>query len=261
MGKYLGTLVLHPGARKDRFLYIIDKIHSRLSGYAARALSFTGRVTLVNGGLGIRQTKDQNTAFLLKRCLALVQSPHSLWVRVLSEIYKMVELYPLSTALPLGWWCLNSDAAISQSAGTGSIGGVIRDHEGSLFLSYAQNIGITIVLQAELWGILDGLKLAKHNNIKYLIVQSDHGDAIKLLSPLDSLCPFPLVRSITLLYEDDWQPNMVANFLSKLGSPHDLFVHAHTFLPNSLGDLLQRDLLDPPYYGVLYVRALASLSF
>ncbi|KAE8703862.1 hypothetical protein F3Y22_tig00110462pilonHSYRG00231 [Hibiscus syriacus] len=104
---------------------------------------------------------------------------------------------------PDDWICLNSDATVSTITGVGSIGGVFRDHSGSHILSFAKNIGITTVLQAELWGILEGLKIAKLRNFSRILVQSDNVEAIKLLTPPSMHSPFQLVRSIAILCEDD----------------------------------------------------------
>ncbi|KAE8660806.1 Fumarate hydratase [Hibiscus syriacus] len=123
-------------------------------------------------------------------------------------------------------------AAVSQVTGLSSIGGIISDHE--------------------------GLKLAKSQDFKNTIVQSDNLDAIKLLSPPFRCSLFPLLRSVALLCEDDWnvvfthihrEANMVADKLSKFGHPSELDVHDSVSLPTVFYDLA-RSCNGPPYVHI-----------
>ena len=52
-------------------------------------------------------------------------------------------------------------------------GGLIRDHRGNWIGGFSRNIGFTHSLAAKLWGLRDGLTLAKNLNIKKLHVELD----------------------------------------------------------------------------------------
>ncbi|KAK8997709.1 hypothetical protein V6N11_012254 [Hibiscus sabdariffa] len=102
---------------------------------------------------------------------------------------------------PQHWICLNTDGAVSQVSGNGSIGGILRNSAGDYIFGYTRKIRIVDVLQAELWSILIGLRLASNLGYGHVIVQSDNYDAITLLSPPLISTPHSLVCSISMLLE------------------------------------------------------------
>lgn len=55
---------------------------------------------------------------------------------------------------------MNSDGAV-RSRGKATAGGLIRNHDGTWLGGFMVNIGKTTVVQAELVGVKEGLKLAK----------------------------------------------------------------------------------------------------
>ncbi|KAL4351251.1 hypothetical protein GQ457_06G013060 [Hibiscus cannabinus] len=163
---------------------------------------------------------------------------------------------------PNGWLCLNSDASLSHSSGVGSVGGVVRDHSGAFLFSYSKSIGTTTVLQAELWGILEGLRIARDRGCVRIQVQSDSADAINLLSPPSMLCPFSLVRSIAIFCAGDCdivfstiprEANMVADFMSKLDSSSSIAIYDSVSPTSGLRDLLHRDSFGPPYVRISHL--------
>ncbi|XP_039024650.1 uncharacterized protein LOC120157646 [Hibiscus syriacus] len=80
-----------------------------------------------------------------------------------------------------GWFKLNSDGARHTSTGITSCGGVIRDANGEWIMGYAKPIGTCSVLDAELWGIFEGLKLAWHMQLPAVIIETDSSDAAAAL--------------------------------------------------------------------------------
>ena len=58
-----------------------------------------------------------------------------------------------------GWVKLNTDGA-SKGKGLSGCGGIIRDHQGNWCGGFAKFVGTGSALIAELWGVLEGLKLA-----------------------------------------------------------------------------------------------------
>ncbi|KAL4296187.1 hypothetical protein GQ457_12G022690 [Hibiscus cannabinus] len=65
-------------------------------------------------------------------------------------------------------------------------------------------LGLTTVLQAELWRVLEGLKLAWSNGHERLLVQIDSSDVHHLLSLPSPESALPLVRSIVELLNRAW---------------------------------------------------------
>ncbi|KAL5864666.1 hypothetical protein ACOSQ3_002180 [Xanthoceras sorbifolium] len=78
--------------------------------------------------------------------------------RIFADIKDSISLLSW-TPLPIGWLKVNVDG----SAANGIIyaGGVIRDHERNWVRGFSMNIGGGSILETELWGILEGLKMLK----------------------------------------------------------------------------------------------------
>ena len=55
---------------------------------------------------------------------------------------------------------LNTDGASSRCDGTATSGGVIHDSSGRWLYGFAHKIGACSSLEAELWVVLEGLKIA-----------------------------------------------------------------------------------------------------
>ncbi|KAE8676706.1 hypothetical protein F3Y22_tig00111582pilonHSYRG00736 [Hibiscus syriacus] len=69
-----------------------------------------------------------------------------------------------------GWVCLNTYGALSLSTGHGSAGGLLRDSSGDFLASFRRSLGHSSVLETELWGILEGLKIARNLGFERVIV-------------------------------------------------------------------------------------------
>lgn len=61
---------------------------------------------------------------------------------------------------PKGWQKVNTNGAYHAATNLACCGGLIRDEDGVYLRSFSRKIGKYYVLQAELWGALDGLQLA-----------------------------------------------------------------------------------------------------
>uniref|UniRef100_A0A2N9FQ21 Reverse transcriptase domain-containing protein n=1 Tax=Fagus sylvatica TaxID=28930 RepID=A0A2N9FQ21_FAGSY len=99
---------------------------------------------------------------------------------------------PKSTTLigwqhpPTGYAKLNTDGSVLGNPGPASSGGLLRDCNGNWIGGFSHKLGITNSLAAELWGIRDGLLLARDLNIRKLIVESDAKSVVELLKPVAS---------------------------------------------------------------------------
>ncbi|OMO94467.1 reverse transcriptase [Corchorus capsularis] len=70
-----------------------------------------------------------------------------------------------------GWFLLNTDGSSSQDKGGAAA--LIRDHLGVWIVGCIRRIPLADSLQAELWGLRDGLLLAKSQGISNLLVKVD----------------------------------------------------------------------------------------
>ena len=74
---------------------------------------------------------------------------------------------------PIGFFKLNIDGSTRSNPGMAGAGGLIRDHRGSWIGGFSRDIGFAHSLAAELWGLRDGLTLAKNLKIKKLHIELD----------------------------------------------------------------------------------------
>ena len=74
---------------------------------------------------------------------------------------------------PPGFFKLNTDGSARGNPGGASAMGIIKDANGSWISSCSRKIGHTYSMVAELWGLRDGLTLAKNLNIEKLLVEVD----------------------------------------------------------------------------------------
>ena len=89
---------------------------------------------------------------------------------------------------PFGFFKLNTNGSTRGNPSLALAGGLIRDHNGMWIGSFSRNIGFTHSMAAELWGLRDGLLLAKNLNIKKLMIETD---AQTITNVLNSRSVFP----------------------------------------------------------------------
>ncbi|WRX14697.1 Reverse transcriptase domain - like 10 [Theobroma cacao] len=80
----------------------------------------------------------------------------------------------------LGEHKLNVDGSSRQNQ-SAAIGGLLRDHTGTLVFGFSENIGLSNSLQAELRALLRGLLLCKERNIEKLWIEMDALVAIQMV--------------------------------------------------------------------------------
>jgi ribonuclease HI len=76
-------------------------------------------------------------------------------------------------APPNGWCALNTDGAAKEQMKQAGCGGVLRDAEGRWIEGFAKYLGHTSAYMTELWGVYEGLQLARRRNIEKVEVQID----------------------------------------------------------------------------------------
>ncbi|KHN28455.1 Putative ribonuclease H protein, partial [Glycine soja] len=132
---------------------------------------------------------------------------------------------------------LNCHAAVDMNGNAGT-GGVLRDNNGNVVVTFVFKIGRCSVTQAELWAIVLGIQVAKSRGFSESLVESDSKLAISLIQHRCSpshVC-FQLVEMIRKFESDGgrftWIPaypeaNQVAEILSKFGLSSD--THSRIF--------------------------------
>lgn len=140
---------------------------------------------------------------------------------------------------PPAWpWCkLNSDAAV-KSNGISTPGGLIQDSSGKWVGGFAMNIGHCTITVPELWGLYQGLVLAWHYGVHWLLVEVDSLCVVQSLKSFVEMANefSPLVRSIKELMQRSWhitinhiyrEANFAADYLANYAS--DLPRGLHNF--------------------------------
>ncbi|KAL4366467.1 hypothetical protein GQ457_05G028510 [Hibiscus cannabinus] len=87
----------------------------------------------------------------------------------------------------LGWIKVNVDVAVSTVDGSAGIGAVFRKNEGRCLFGSARFVGRCIVLLAELWAIHDGLAQAWMHGYRYVELESDSLEVVRLVNSTSSL--------------------------------------------------------------------------
>ena len=133
-----------------------------------------------------------------------------------------------------------------------SAGGIIRDDRMNWIAGFALNRGVGSVLEAEIWGIFEGLKLAWSTGFRKVMVESDSQAAVLLLkSDISHHHPlYSIVHACTKIMANDWscsihhiyrESNRAADFLANLG--HSLILGTTVFEdpPSQMSGILEDD--------------------
>ncbi|KAK6939235.1 Ribonuclease H domain [Dillenia turbinata] len=102
----------------------------------------------------------------------------TMWSQLVQKVPKWIKWTPPKQ----GSVKLNSDGAVDRSSGKAGAGGLIRDNEGIWITGFHVMVGKTDVLMAEIWGLREGLLLAKKCNLRRVEVESDSATLFKLLN-------------------------------------------------------------------------------
>ncbi|MBA0871854.1 hypothetical protein Goshw_000613 [Gossypium schwendimanii] len=55
-----------------------------------------------------------------------------------------------------------------------AVGGLLRDHNGNWIVGFTRYLGNCEVIDSELWGILDGLRIALDRGYQKVIIRTDN---------------------------------------------------------------------------------------
>ncbi|KAK8580708.1 hypothetical protein V6N12_070963 [Hibiscus sabdariffa] len=98
-----------------------------------------------------------------------------------------------------------AEALHEQAIIKGQIGGLIHNVEGKWIVGFVKSIGSSNSLQAELWVIFEGMKLAWEFGFERLLIQNDCRQAADLVNSVSAgSSVLSLVRAINRLRQKCW---------------------------------------------------------
>ncbi|KAJ1424210.1 Ribonuclease H domain [Sesbania bispinosa] len=193
-----------------------------------------------------------NFVFPIAACYArrVISSIAAPWP-ISQRIYKN-EVLINWTCPPKGFYKLNIDGYVGNNSSTASCEGLLRDDNGDFVEGFVCNLGISSTLQAELWGILHGLKMAEKKRIVNLIVNTDSKTSVQLINnrvPNTHHCFILINRIRKILLENPSfflchtfrESNRAADHLAFLGHSECLGVHSLLIPPPPLIPILCQD--------------------
>lgn len=87
-----------------------------------------------------------------------------------------------------GVFKLNVDGSRKTASGNIGAGGVLRDCSGNWIKGFAVNLGIGQILEAELWGLAFGLKMALDKGVSKITIEMDSALGIQLIRRTAAYC-------------------------------------------------------------------------
>ena len=112
------------------------------------------------------------------------------------------------------WNKLNTNGSWDKNSGHISAGGVMRNKERNWLKGFVLSKGIGNVLEAELWGMFEGLNMAWNSRARRVIMEFDSLTTVQLLTkdtnPNHPL--FSLIQNCKRIVAADWNYNVVHVF-------------------------------------------------
>ncbi|KAK5795421.1 hypothetical protein PVK06_036687 [Gossypium arboreum] len=110
------------------------------------------------------------------------------------------------------WVHLFIDGAMARASENASAGGVVRDRDVNWILGFTHYLGRCSPLEAELWGILDGILILLNKGYKRVRIQTDNLEVVRALKMEETVdLGITLLRRIkrVLHSEDQWETKYV----------------------------------------------------
>ncbi|XP_016648950.1 PREDICTED: putative ribonuclease H protein At1g65750 [Prunus mume] len=137
--------------------------------------------------------------------------PKQLIVRAVHEWFKashVLSKHNHKVQIDLKWeppisgqFKLNVDGSRRNGSGHIGAGGVIRNSSGDWISGFAVNLGKGQILEAEIWGLFFGLKLAVDKEIDNLVVEMDSAIAVQLIQKQGLTDVHPLAALVASCWE------------------------------------------------------------
>lgn len=151
-------------------------------------------------------------------------------------------------------YVLNCDGAAKGSPGPAGGGAIIRNQQGTHVSSLAANFGHCTAFKAELFALLNGLKLAGNLKIKALEVQLDSQACVQVMqdtSPAMGECAHVINDCRSMLNNPEWrvtvvhiyrEGNRAADWLANFGVAQNVRFHMFQSVPLELSRILDEDI-------------------
>jgi ribonuclease HI len=164
------------------------------------------------------------------------------------------EYNDISWKRPLhGWIALNTDGAAKQDSSRAGCGGVLRDEDGRWIQGFSKNLGSTTAYIAELWGIYEGLCMAKRRNIRKVELLTDSMVIAQNLKTgsYGSYRGHILMKKIRALLQEEWEvkishvfreANRCADILANMGSVGSTELVLYDYPPSEVALIAFDDL-------------------
>ncbi|KAL4378406.1 hypothetical protein GQ457_02G013150 [Hibiscus cannabinus] len=150
-----------------------------------------------------------------------------------------------------GWIKINTDGSRNTSTGLTSCGGVGRDSESRWCFGFAKGIGSCSCLEAEFWGIYEGLATAWSLRYPRVFIETDNREAYEaIVSSNSRKVGSSILPSIFELLSRSWEVqvgfvrregNVVADAISRLVLPTSLEYRCWLEVPLAIRELVMAD--------------------
>ncbi|KAA3474645.1 reverse transcriptase [Gossypium australe] len=157
----------------------------------------------------------------------------------------------ISTISNENWVILSTDGAVNSIIGAAAAGGVARDHEGNWITGFSRFLGVCSPMEAEIWGILDGILILLSKGFRRIIIASDNLEVVQNLLTLNTEdSAIAILRRTKRIIQSakEWNIqyvprnlNMVADCLTKLSLSWKTNLQVFEKAPKEILDLLQAD--------------------
>jgi ribonuclease HI len=158
-----------------------------------------------------------------------------------------------------GWFVLNTDGSAKIGVGKAGCGGVLRNDTGVWMEGFAKGLGDATAYMSKLWGIYEGLRMARRGGVEKLELRSDSQVIVRSLQNNNngsSIMGCALMKRIRDLLTGSWdvkimhvfrEANRCADMLANKGSEgnHEIEFFDH---PPSWG----RQIVDDDFRGVAF---------
>ncbi|KAH1046624.1 hypothetical protein J1N35_037408 [Gossypium stocksii] len=151
------------------------------------------------------------------------------------------------------WAYLFKDGAVARASGNAAAGGVVRDRYGNWILGFTHYLGRCSPLEAEFWGILDGILIILNKGYKRVKIQTNNLEVVKALNMEENVdSGITLLRRIkrTLQSVGQWEVrhvpkecNLVADHLVKMSLSWQTALQVFEAPPDGVVSVLRQENL------------------
>ncbi|MFQ6644556.1 hypothetical protein Gotur_019473 [Gossypium turneri] len=152
-----------------------------------------------------------------------------------------------------------TDGAVQLGPGLAAARGVVRDKEGIWIVGYHRFLGKCSVFDAELWGILDGLKIIQRRGHIHVTIQTNSLEVVKsILGSSSTESNSALIRRICniLSQENHWilryiprEYNQVADCLARQALMEKPNLQVFDVPPEITSSFIDRDRPTGSFYA------------